>query len=265
VIESLLRGNRAPLLIGHRGLPPLAPENTLRSFELALEHGADGIEVDVVALADGTLVAGHSLDLAELCHGAVRGDAGARTLKELRRLDADLATLEQVLELAEARPAASPLLIDLKSTGLEAALVEAVRRHGLQERTLLCSLERAQLARLSELAPEIARSLSYPADRRRLSERKAIAPLVPLALRGLRLNLSRRLHGWLEQTGAAALTLHFGVIDADLVQRCHKKGIAVLAWTVDDAELRERLIEAGADAIITNDSRPNSREHDEID
>lgn len=265
MMESLLRGDRAPLVIGHRGLPRLAPENTLRSFELALEYGADGFEVDVVALADGTLVAGHSLDLAELCHGAAVGAAGARTLAELRRLDPELATLEQVLELAEARPGAAPLLIDLKSTGLERPLIETVRRHGLQERTLLCSLERAQLVCLRELAPEIARSLSYPADRRRASERKAIAPFVPLALRGLRLRLRRRIRSWLEQTGAVALTLHHGVISAELVRSCHEWGIAVLAWTVDDADIGQRLVKAGADGIITNDSRSYSREHDEIE
>ena len=259
-----MRGDR-PLVIGHRGLPLLAAENTLRSFELALEQGADGFEVDAVALADGTLVAGHSLDLTELCHGVARGDAGARGLDELQRLDPDLATLEQVLELAAARLVSGPLLIDLKSAGQERALIEALHRHGLQERAVLCSLERSQLARLLELAPEIARSLSYPADRRRLSERRAIAPLVPLALHGLRLLLRRRIRSWLEQTGAAAVTLHHGVIDADLVRRCHEWGIAVFAWTVDDARIRQRLVEAGADGIITNDPRPYSRNHDEIE
>ena len=233
----------------------LAPENTLRSFELALEHGADGFEVDAVALADGTLVAGHSLDLAELCHGAAHGGADARGLDELRRLDAGLATLEQVLGLAAARLSSGPLLIDLKSTGQERALIEALRRHGLQERVLLCSLERAQLVRLRELAPEIARSLSYPADRRRLSERRVLAPLVPLALRGLRLLLRHRIGTWLDETDAAAVTLHHDVIGADLVRSCHERGVAVIAWTVDDADVGRRLIEAGIDAIITNDPR----------
>lgn len=264
MIESLQRDGRRPLLIGHRGLPGLAPENTLRSFELALEHGADGFEVDIVALADGTLVAGHSLDLAELCHGAARGHVGTRTLADLRRLDAELPTLEQVLELARGRLGSGPLLIDLKSRGLEPDLIAAVRRHGLEKRTLLCSLDRPQLARLRELAPEIARSVSYPADRRRLSERGALAPFVPLALRGMRLLLNRRISGWFDQTSAVATTLHHGVIGAELVRSCHARGIAVIAWTVDDAKIRRRLIEAGADAIITNDPRPNSQASNEI-
>jgi glycerophosphoryl diester phosphodiesterase len=244
-MELLLRGARAPLVIGHRGLPLLAPENTLRSFELALEHGADGFEADVVALADGTLVAAHSLDLAELSDRPV--------------------TLEQVLELAKARLFTGPLLIDLKSRGRERALIEGLRRHGLQERTLICSLERSQLVRLRELAPEIARSLSYPADKRRLSERRMLAPLVPLALLGLRLILRRRILSWLEQTGAGAVTLHYGVIDADLVRRCHERGTAVFAWTVDDGGIGQRLVETGVDGIITNDPRPYSQPNDEIE
>ena len=264
-MTSLLRRDRPPLVIGHRGLPLLAPENTLRSFELALEHGADGFEVDIVALADGTLVAGHSLDLSELCHGLAHGDAGTRTLDELRKLDAELVTLEQVLELAEARSPSALLLIDLKSRGRERVLIEALRRHRLQERTLLCSLDRSQLVRLRKLAPEIARSFSYPADKRRLSERRMFAPFVPLALIGFRLILRRRIRGWLEQTGAAAVTLHYAVVDPGLVRRCHERGIAVFAWTVDDADVRQRLVRAGADAIITNDSRPYSRKHDEIE
>jgi glycerophosphoryl diester phosphodiesterase len=260
VIEPLYREGRRPLLIGHRGLPALAPENTLRSFELALENGADGFEVDIVALADGTLVAGHSLELSVLCHDDARGRTGARTLDELRRLGAEAATLDQVLELARARLGAGPLLIDLKSSGQEPAVIAAIRRHGLEQRTLLCSLERKQLVHLAALAPEIARSVSYPADRQRLSERRAVKPLVPLALRGMRLLLRRRVDRWLERTGAVATTLHYGVIDTALVRNCHARGIAVIAWTVDDAETRQRLAEAGADAIITNDPRSFANE-----
>ncbi len=254
--EPLLREGRRPLLIGHRGLPALAPENTLRSLELALDHGADSFEVDVVALADGALVAGHSLDLAELCHGAARGPAAQHTLSDLCRLDPELATLEEVLELASTRLKGLPFLIDIKSAGSEQALVDAVRRQGLEGQALLCSLERAELVRLRELAPEIVRSLSYPADRRRVSERRAFAPVVPLALRGLRALLPHRLGSWLDETGATAVTFQHGVINRTLVQACHARGVAVLAWTVDDVGIGQRLFRAEIDAIITNDPRP---------
>lgn len=255
MIEPFLREGRRPLLIGHRGLPALAPENTLRSLGLALDHGADGFEVDVVALGDGTLVAGHSLDLAELCHGAARGQVAGRTLADLRRLDPELATFEEVLELASARLQGRPFLVDIKSAGSERALVDAVRRHGLESQALLCSLERSVLVRLLELAPEITRSVSYPADRRRVSERRAFAPVVPITLNLLRALLLYRLGSWLDETGASAVTLHHGVISRALVQACHVRGVAVIAWTVDDAMIGQRLVRAEIDAIITNDPR----------
>ena len=253
--EPLLREGRRPLLIGHRGLPALAPENTLRSLGLALNHGADSFEVDVVALADGALVAGHSLDLAELCHGATHGPAARRGLTDLRRLDPELATFDEVLELASARLDGLPFLIDIKSAGSELALVDAVRRHGLDSQALLCSLERSVLVRLRELAPEISRSFSYPADRSRVSERPAFAPIVPVALRGLRALLPHRLGSWLDETGVAAVTLHHSVISRALVQACHGRRVAVLAWTVDNMKIGKRMFRAEIDAIITNDSR----------
>lgn len=43
----------APALIGHRGAPMLAPENTLMSFEKAVEAGCDGLETDVTISFDG--------------------------------------------------------------------------------------------------------------------------------------------------------------------------------------------------------------------
>ena len=52
------------------------------------------------------------------------------------------------------------------------------------------------------------------------------------------------------------MTLHYSVIGADLVRSCHEREVAVIAWTVDDADVGRRLIEAGIDAIITNDPRP---------
>ena len=53
-----------PLIFGHRGTPVFAPEHSRQSYELALEAGADGIEVDVVCTRDGQLVALHDAELS---------------------------------------------------------------------------------------------------------------------------------------------------------------------------------------------------------
>src|SRR3954463_10768298 len=51
--------HRSPLRIAHRGMPRREPENTLPSFAAALAAGAQGIELDVHATADGVLVVHH--------------------------------------------------------------------------------------------------------------------------------------------------------------------------------------------------------------
>jgi len=255
VTEPSLPGNRRPLLIGHKGLPVLAPENTLRSLELALDHGADSFEVDVVALADGTLVLGHSLELEELCHGAANGSVGDLSLAELRALDPELATLDEALELVAGKAGVRPILIDLKLDGIETAVIEAVRTHALAERALLCSLDRRSLVRARAVAPEIARSLSYPADTHRISRRRGMALFARAATRTLRIALPWRIGRWLEETGAVSATLHHSVIDRSVVARCHAAGALVFAWTVNDADGVQRMVAAGIDGIISDDSR----------
>ena len=70
----LRRSDGGLIRVGHRGAAKLAPENTLHSFEAALEHGVDAIEFDVLDAGPGPLVLGHSL--AELApNPATLGDA----------------------------------------------------------------------------------------------------------------------------------------------------------------------------------------------
>ncbi len=231
-----------PFLIGHRGAPRLAPENTLRSFELALDEGADSFEFDVVALSDGSLAVAHSRKQAER---ALAGRGGRD-----RRVE-----LEQVLELAARRLEGRPFLADLKSSGLEPVLAETLRAYGLASQVLVCSLDRSSLRRLRSLAPEIPRSLSYPADRGQLSERRGFAAAVPAALRLMRELLPHRIGHWLDRTEASAVTLHHGVVSVEVVRACHARGVAVIAWTVNDESVASRLKAVGIDAIITDDPR----------
>jgi glycerophosphoryl diester phosphodiesterase len=198
-------------------------------------------------------VLGHSLRLAELCHGAGQGRAGARRLDDLRALDPGLATLDEALELLASAGSGRRCLIDLKAGGFEQEVGERLRAHRLVGNALVCSLSRRSLRTLAVRAPEIRRSISYPRDRFEASRRPLLAPLVPLALALMRRTLSRRLDRWLGELGAAAATIQHTLVSAELVERCHRGGAAVIAWTVDDGRELARLIAAGADGIICND------------
>jgi glycerophosphoryl diester phosphodiesterase len=237
--------------IGHRGAPLLAPENTLRSIECALELGVDMVEVDVVSLADGTLVLAHSDDLFELSHGAARGRLTSESLAELRELAPELPTLDEALALLAASDAGVQL--DVKAPGYERPLVEAVRRHGLADRTLASSCHPQALRVLGELEPALRRGLTYPFDRRGIAGRRLVRPAAWAALQCLRAALPRRIRGLLSHADSSTAVLHYGVVSGAVVRSCHAAGAQVLAWTVDDAALCARLAALGVDGVITND------------
>src|ERR1043166_8521546 len=77
---------REPLIIGHRGAPLIALENTTPAFAAAIAAGADGIEFDVRLSADGVPVIIHDAWLHRTTSG--RGRVRHHTLQALQKLDA---------------------------------------------------------------------------------------------------------------------------------------------------------------------------------
>jgi glycerophosphoryl diester phosphodiesterase len=218
--------------IGHRGAAALAPENTIESIERALELGVDMVELDVLPLADGTLVLVHDLPPDP------RG----------------LPTLDDALSVLSERADAG-VMLDVKRPGYEAALVEAVRRHGLVERTLVSSCYARSVRLLGELEPSLQRGLTYPFDRLGVSSRPLLRPAIGAGLGILRAALPRRIGRLLVRADASVATLNYAVISAAVVRSCHARGAQVLAWTVDDPVVAARLAALGVDGIISDDPR----------
>jgi glycerophosphoryl diester phosphodiesterase len=241
--------------VGHRGAAALAPENTLRSFELAVELGCDMLELDVLQLADGTLVLAHSNDLREIGHGSARGRVRRKTLDAVRRVAPNLPTFDEALSFFAERLPRIGLQIDLKRRGVEEGVVEALRRHGLIDRSWVSGFDGASLRRMAALEPELPRSYTLPRDRLGLSRRGPLAPVIRASLASIGASLPRRLPGLLASARASAATLHYSVASPAAIRRAHDVGAAVYVWTVDDLGAAQTLIDAGADGIITNDPR----------
>jgi glycerophosphoryl diester phosphodiesterase len=228
VTLSLHKPGEVPLRIGHRGAAALAPENTLESFALALDLGVDGIEFDVVPTPDGLGVA-HDLDAP------------------------DPAPLDETLEFLASR--GTILQVDLKAYGQEVALVEALRRHDVLDRTVVSSFHLRSLRRLAELETSLPRAFTYPEDRLGLARHRALTFVIRGGLHVMRHTLPRRIGGMLTRAQVSALTLIYTVVTEEIVEACHARGVAVWAWTVNDAEIAASLVAMGADAIITDDPR----------
>ena len=137
---ELARRDGRPLRIGHRGAAALAPENSLEAIGLAVELGCDLVEFDVHALGE-TLVVAHDRP------GSADG----------------LPTLDEVLELLGS--AGVGVHLDLKAQGAEQPVAEALRRHGLVERTVVSSFRRPTLSALHLVEPAVRLGRTYPQDR----------------------------------------------------------------------------------------------------
>jgi glycerophosphoryl diester phosphodiesterase len=227
-VIDLSRRDGRMLRIGHRGAAALAPENTIESLCLALELGCDLVEFDVHEL-EGTLV---------LVHDRPAGPTPG------------LPTLDEALAFLAATEAGAHL--DLKAVGAEEAVAEALRRHGLVERTVVSSFRPETLRAVAAVERGVRLGLTYPEDRRGLGQRRAVAPLLGSALAAMRAALPFRLSRLLAGAGASAAMLHFAVVSKAAVERCHSLGAPVLVWTVDEHAWVARLQAMGVDGVITN-------------
>jgi len=98
-------------IVGHRGAPLEAPENTIKSFKKAIEIGVDYFECDIHLSKDGEIVVVHDSALEKVTNG--KGHVNDFTLNELKELvvlgKSQIPTLKEVLELD------FPMILDLKS------------------------------------------------------------------------------------------------------------------------------------------------------
>lgn len=251
----LERRDGRPLRIGHRGAPALAPENTLRSFRAALEVGVDLIELDVLALRDGTLVVAHSNDLLEVSHGAVAGSVQDRGLESLREVAPELPTLDEALSFFVDEAPGTGVHLDLKTTTAALPMNDAVSRHGLAARTLVSSFNIGALRRLAATTAGVRTGLTLPRPAFGISEDGRLAGVARGGLRTLHAVLPGLVEPLLLVSRASALVLHHSAVGPAAVRRAHARGVAVVTWTVDDPAELARVDDAGVDAVVTNDPR----------
>jgi glycerophosphoryl diester phosphodiesterase len=230
-----------PLNFAHRGASRRAPENTLVAFSAAAELGADGIEFDVQLSQDGTAVVIHDFILETTTNG--QGPVRDRTLAELKGLDAGsrfnpafaderIPTLQEVIDAVGNRLLLNIELktASLRDEGLAAAVVRTVEANDLLEQVVVSSFSPLEVWRVKRLNPQIPIGMLY-------------APDLPFLLR----------RPWLRHViRPEALHPFYATVDAAYVRWAKGQGYRVHTWTVDEPEEMRRLVQAGVDAIITN-------------
>ncbi len=147
------------LNLAHRGARKVAPENTLPAFELGMQLGADGVELDVQRSADGHLFVLHDITLDKTTDG--RGHAASYSLAALKEFDAGsyfgeawrgtaMPTLDEVFDTL---PEDAFVNIELKRDsfvrdGLEEATIQFIKRRNVAQRVIVSSFNPVILWRL---------------------------------------------------------------------------------------------------------------------
>lgn len=244
------------LVHGHRGARALRPENTLPAFSYALQVGVDVLELDMAVTRDDVIVVSHDpLLKSEICTGpklpvAIRD----LTFSELQQYDCGavknqkfpkqqpvpgtrVPSLDEVFALAANTKVEFNIETKIfkdhpEYTPSPEKFVElvlaVVRKYGLEKRVILQSFDFRTLQVARQMAPDIRRSALY-------------------------MGLPKDFVAIAHDAGATIISPYYRLVSKKKVDACHKAGIEVVPWTPNKPEEWRKLLDAGVDAIITDD------------
>jgi len=232
-----------PLIAAHRGASKYAPENTMAAFRLAMEMGADYIELDVRMTRDGRLIVLHDETVDRTTNG--KGRAEWMTYGEILELDAGgwfsgafrgerVPSLEEVLDNFAG---SIGLILELKQPsaypGIERKLAGLLSDRGLDRtdgKLIIQSFDTRSLRSMRELMPDVPIAVLVRPGRRVTSQSLA----------------AYRMY-------ADAVSLPGTLARKPVIDRIRSYGLSVLVWDVRDGRQLGRLLAYGVDGILTND------------
>jgi glycerophosphoryl diester phosphodiesterase len=223
-----------PLLLGHRGARHAAPENTFAAFDLAMDEGAEGIELDVRMNASGDVIVCHDVTLERVTDGRDRRPIHGLSSAECKAVrlarGEPLPFLRDVLGWVTRRGAC--VNVELKMDGhrrpaLVRAVAELARAHAPPGDVLISSFNPLAVLGHRLLAPEVPS-----------------AWLIDSATAG---ELT-----WLTRAGRSALHPKHTLITAARLARWKAAVGRVHTWTVNDPSRARELAALGVDCLITD-------------
>ncbi|MFC1619330.1 glycerophosphodiester phosphodiesterase [Candidatus Neomarinimicrobiota bacterium] len=231
------------LILGHRGAPSQAPENTLPGFQAAFAAGLDGIELDVMETADGELVVAHDYDLEWHTNGTgFIHETMADVLLQVNaahRWEPDFPStpiprLDDVLKIL---PEHVIVNIELKTQnwfhpGFERKVLALVHQYDLEKRTVISSFNPFSLLKVRWLASEVAVGYIWRRDTQ-----------VPWYLRRPYLLNLVQPHFFHPQVY---------LVTRKFVEKAHRHGMKVNVWTVNNRPVIDYLKSLGIDGIFTD-------------
>jgi glycerophosphoryl diester phosphodiesterase len=226
--------------VGHKGADLIEPGNTLASFDAALAHGVDMIELDVLPERNperpgDRLILAHDYE-----------DAAQRPTLTLD---------EGLAHLASDAYEDVDLIVDLKAPGYERRVVEALEASGLADRAIVSTTYRESLEALKAHHGSVRVGWSVPKARRDYLKSRVLAVPALGVLRVMRRRLPRQAAAALKAGLCHAVMAHWRLVTPALVEDVTDAGGDLYVWTVDHGPRIQELRSLGVTGVITNDPR----------
>ncbi|MFE4488144.1 glycerophosphodiester phosphodiesterase [Bacillus altitudinis] len=227
-------------IIAHRGSSSAAPENTIAAFDVAVEQGADYIELDVQMTMDQHVVVIHDDTVDRTTNG--NGLVKSYTLDQLKKLDAGswfdqqytnerIPTLQEILERYSQRIG---ILIEIKhpkrQIGIEKAVARIINRFAYSRHIIIQSFDVHALQRIKAFAPSLRTALIIKPDAFKLTKRKLTT----------------------YSSFANCLNMKKTMINRWWIDRIHTFGMDVFIWTVKDQKTAARIKKYPIDGVVTD-------------
>jgi glycerophosphoryl diester phosphodiesterase len=219
------------LKIGHRGAKGYVPENTLLSFQKAIEMSVDGIELDVHLSADGEIIVIHDATIDRTTNG--QGAVNSLSLRELKSFriekEHEIPTLIEVLNLVNKR---CLINIELKGKGTAIPVVALIEKYVLEKNWqyphfLISSFDWILLLNIHLAKPVIPLGVLTEYD-------------VDLAF------------AFAKYIQATSIHSYFHLLSKEKTAKMQEEGLQVLAWTVNEKEDIQKIKSFHINGIITD-------------
>ena len=221
-VRVLAEGEPRAVNVAHRGGKGYWPENTLEAFRNTASTGATAVELDARTTKDGVQVVHHD---ASFTAGGKKRVIKDLTLAQLQELKPSLCTLDEALAVIAGTDL--ELNLELKDTADPQGCVDAVRRHGLENRTVYISFEASLLAKVRKIEPSA--KLGFIIRQTPSDLGKTVTSL-----------------------GAEYLFQKDQYLTKANLIAWQNKGVKVGVWTVNDADAIAKWLDMGVDYLTSN-------------
>lgn len=224
------------LIIAHRGASKIAPENTLKAFQKAIDLHADILEFDVHRSKDGEIVIIHDGNTFRTT--GYFGSISKLTLYELKKLDCGegerIPTLVELIKIARGKV---NLNCEIKARGIEEKVIDILKEEKMIGNTIISSFKHDILLEIQKLDSQIKLASLEPTRTEWLKSGISIKKLLRMAIE----------HKFF------AINPYYKLVNSKFVEKAHKNKIKIFPWTVNGSSSIRKLINLGVDGIITNE------------